>query len=136
MDRDTILQLKVTELKNELSTLGLSTTGRKEELQQRLFEALFPDSPHNSPNMASNTAMSNNAPVSYNTATNNNTPTDPVANGGQCTPSKINLGSDPMSVERLKIREQRFGVALSSKLIQAEEDEAKMKRAQRFSQSQ
>lgn len=49
MDAESIRQMKVTELRSELQKLSLPTTGRKEELQARLLEAISKDMGEGSP---------------------------------------------------------------------------------------
>lgn len=107
MDADTVKKMKVNELRDALQQLSLPTTGRKEDLIQRLLAALPPPSA---------TTTANTAP----------TPQLPPVQ----THSLLAL--DPMSLERLRARRERFGVETSSKLKEAEEAEARERRAARF----
>lgn len=96
MDADTVKKMKVSELRDALHHLSLPTTGRKEDLIQRLLSTLPPPTPLVAPKQ----------------------------------PSLLSL--DPMSLERLRARRERFGVETSRALREAEEAEAREKRAARF----
>jgi hypothetical protein len=162
LSEDEVRQLKVAELKTELSALGLSASGKKEELQERLLAALLveksmsacPPSGGNvsvSPSPNANSVITG-SPGSDSSIdiTQKSHPENIIASraarfGMQSTAassSNTDLGKvssatceDLLSLERLKKRQERFGASISSKLLEGEQEMQRQKRAQRFGDS-
>lgn len=109
-----VAKLKVQDLKSELQLLGLSTVGKKEDLQKRLIshieaeEALL----FNSENVFNEKAA--------------DVEVEPISvNGKDTLSTEAPATNDLSEAEKLKLRSQRFGVELS--------EEAKKKlRAEKF----
>jgi hypothetical protein len=112
MDAETVKRMKVTELREHLQSLGLPTTGRKEELVSRLLSA---------------------APTNTTTTAKSPSPL-PAPKPAPHAPTADLLDLDPMSVERLRARRERFGCDASALLRSKEEEEARLRRAARFGQ--
>jgi hypothetical protein len=155
MDESAVRQLKVAELRGELTNLGLPTGGKKDELQARLLEALQSSAVGDStapanqskpvnpsrPSKPTSPASPTSQPASYN-------PSDkmaeraarfkiePVGSGDErLKKRKERFGSiseDFFDMEKLKARQARFGVVTSERLAQDDLNAQKVKRLQRF----
>ncbi len=174
LGEDAIRQMKVVDLKAELGALGLSTAGRKDELVERLLEAVAagsrsasaPLSPGGAaaaaarplsppaakaaspagsgPSGASSSgAMSPVDPTNMaSRASRFGLPaTSPVASPAISPPAilppakvaKIGVAdASLMDLARMRARQERFGVTVSSSLADLQVAEDKKKRAERF----
>jgi hypothetical protein len=120
MNEEEVKKMKVSELKEALSTRGLSTSGRKEELASRLLSSLS-SSGSSGTGAAPTTPSAKPAPKAVQSASAST----------QSVQDLLKL--DPLSVERMRARQARFGTVTSERLKQIEEEETRKKRAALFS---
>lgn len=151
MDEESIRQLKVTELRAELQKLSLPTSGRKEELVTRLFEALSPrldsggdSNPKDKVNKSINPInvaqksvinTSNEAErIAARAQRFNNPSHDPEAERRKQRAERFGSidDEDLFAEERLRARQERFGCTNSSLLQKDDFEMQKIKRMQRF----
>ncbi|PJF17627.1 SAP domain-containing ribonucleoprotein [Paramicrosporidium saccamoebae] len=149
MDESAVRQLKVAELRGELTKLGLPTGGKKDELQTRLIEALQASAVSNQTKSANPSRPSK--PISPTSPTSQpaaHAPSDrmaeraarfkiePVGSGDErLKKRKERFGSiseDFFDMEKLRARQARFGVVTSERLAQDDMNAQKVKRLQRF----
>ena len=126
--------MKVAELKTELAARGLPLSGKKEELVDRLLEALGAPSASASPSVA---GSASGLPDGNASAAGAKSPAEAFSVGAAIPPAAQTtaqtLEQDPLSLERMRARQARFGVAVSSRLTEAEESAARQRRQERFS---
>lgn len=157
---DEVRQLKVVDLRAELLKLKLPTSGKKEELQERLLEFLTrkkkTDSLQESEapasyNLNKNLNDDNNTKIDLNVSVNktNFSEEERLASRAarfettvsKSSPMPLGIGSsqasegkyeDMLSLERLQKRRDRFGVTISSRLVDNEEKLLHQRRVERF----
>mgnify|MGYP002785276889 FL=1 len=129
MDEQSIKKMKVSELKEALTSLGLSTAGKKEDLVARLLE-------HATVDIASPSITSAAKPTVHANQTNlkKSDAPKPQQHEHEQLSTKELLSKDPMSLERLRARQARFGCSVSKTLQALEAEEKKAQRAERFHQ--
>ncbi|KAJ3294715.1 hypothetical protein HDU79_010561 [Rhizoclosmatium sp. JEL0117] len=137
--RDALTKKRVVDLKQELSTLGLSSTGNKNALIERLIEH-YSDSVDSDHPPQSNPTV---APVTAQPAADTSTPTQTQSKFQTLPPNSINQSQDDHQI-MLQRRAARFGLAtLSHDILEArarrfglkpavDEETLKLKRAKRF----
>lgn len=123
MNEEEVKRMKVSELKEALSTRGLSTTGRKDELASRLLSSLPASTGVAATPVAPSSTKLPAAPKAH---------LPPSAPGSTQSMQEL-LKLDPLSLERMRARQARFGTVTSEQLKKTEEEEARKKRAERFS---
>lgn len=151
LDEAAVRQLKVVELKAELLQLGLSTSGRKDELVERLLEALA-GRPASGAAAAAPAALGSARPSDAGLGRKDSSPAaeDSEEYKRASRAERFNLGpsetdllqrrrerfgsvaDDLLDPERLRARQARFGTTTSSVLLQEDEEVQKLKRLQRF----
>ncbi len=120
-----VRQMKVAELKAALAERGLPVSGKKEELVERLLDALAaPGSPSSAGAAGASPAQSAPSPAMGADA-------EPRDAGAAETTAQA-VGQDPLSLERMRARQARFGVAVSGRLADLEEQAARERRQARF----
>lgn len=114
MDEQTIRQLKVADLRSELSKLGLPTTGKKEELVIRLLEAVKSvpaRSPPLSPNISSS-SPNNQMPSTKGTPKSPTgtlqTSATPTGEGDKLMARAARFGNSLDEMSKRKVRQERF----------------------------
>lgn len=139
MDAESIRQMKVTELRSELQKLSLPTTGRKEELQARLLEAISKDmgegspmtgtKPPSAPITSSLTMVATGGGVALSTTTKSASPSASVPSTLTATtatfPTTTATTTATGAASKLSERTARFNLPTS-------EDDRKRQRMERF----
>lgn len=120
LGEEDVRQMKVADLKAELAARGQPVSGKKEELVERLLAVL-----------AGSTAEHVSAGEDGNAARSSAPTENTVAHGAAGT-TACALGADPMSLERMRARQARFGVSVSTHMAVLEDSAARERRKERF----